>query len=222
MKDRSYRTRTAETGFTLIELLVVVAIIAIMAAVALPAIGRYIRVYQIQGATQQVASEITAARLKAIGRNVNNGVVFVIWSPREYQWVMEDLPNPNPPATPPPCPATSPIPSVLGSPWQAPLPLNECATLHGARRSLPAGVEFDPAPTTGTPNDCAFRFTRFGMWEHANQRPLSPACTSGQTFIVATSQGVTTASIGVRQSNTGLRGAVLVSSGGRVQVRRGW
>src|SRR5437773_7660269 len=101
MKDRSLRTRTTEAGFTLIELLVVVAIIAIMAAVALPAIGRFIRVYQIQGATQQVAGEIQAARLKAIGRNVNSGVVFVIHSATEYWWTMEDLPTANPPATTP-------------------------------------------------------------------------------------------------------------------------
>ncbi|PYQ48153.1 MAG: hypothetical protein DMF78_21930, partial [Acidobacteria bacterium] len=84
MKDRPLRTRTTEAGFTLIELLVVIAIIALLAAVALPAIGRYIRVYQIQGATQQVAGEIQAARLKAIGRNVNMGVAFVVWGPNSY------------------------------------------------------------------------------------------------------------------------------------------
>src|SRR4051812_41937734 len=77
-------------GFTLIELLVVMGIIGLAAALSLPAIGRFIRNYRIRGATQQVAGEVQAARNRAIGKNVNLGVVFLTLSPTTYQWAVED------------------------------------------------------------------------------------------------------------------------------------
>jgi len=216
MKDRPLRTRTTEAGFTLIELLVVIAIIALLAAVALPAIGRYIRVYQIQGATQQVAGEIQAARLKAIGRNVNMGVAFVVWGPNQFQWVMEDLPSTNPPASPPPCPS----PGVTGSAWVAPLPLNECAALHGPVKTLPAGVEFDTAPPTGgAPNNCMFWFSRLGMYQSTRTTGPSPSPACAASYLV---NNPGSALITVKQAATGLHSRVDISSGGRIQVIRSW
>src|SRR5262245_44460033 len=84
------RVSQGEAGFSLIELLAVVGIIAIMAAVSVPAIGRYIRNYQIRGATQQVASEIQTARNKAIMKNTNRGVAFLTLDDKSYRWAIED------------------------------------------------------------------------------------------------------------------------------------
>src|SRR5688572_8789020 len=91
MLSPSHRS-AREEGFSLIELLVVVAIIAIMAATALPAIGAYFRNYQIKGAQSQVAGEIQTARSRAIMRNVNTGVSFVIVDQNSYRWIIEDPP----------------------------------------------------------------------------------------------------------------------------------
>lgn len=82
--------RTGSAGFTLIELLVVVGIMGVIAAFGIPQIGKFIRNYRIRGATQQVATEINAARNRAISKNVNLGVVFVTRSATTYQWVVED------------------------------------------------------------------------------------------------------------------------------------
>ena len=81
-----------EEGFSLVELLVVAAIIAVLAAISIPNIAGYIRVYRIRGAAQQIASELSAARSKAVMTNTNAGVSFALVTQTTYRYVMEDLP----------------------------------------------------------------------------------------------------------------------------------
>jgi prepilin-type N-terminal cleavage/methylation domain-containing protein len=91
MKDLRYPPDPSRAGgFSLVELLIVMGLIGILAAVGGPPLAEYLRFYRVNGAAQQVSSEIQAARMRAIMRNVNYGVVFVTLSPTTYQWVMED------------------------------------------------------------------------------------------------------------------------------------
>jgi len=82
--------RKNEHGFSLTELVVVVGLIAMMAAFSLPAVASYYRNYQVMGAARSVASEIATARMKAISRNVNQGVTFQVIDNNSYRFIVED------------------------------------------------------------------------------------------------------------------------------------
>jgi prepilin-type N-terminal cleavage/methylation domain-containing protein len=215
-------------GFSLVELILVVAIIGIMAAVGLPSILGYVKVYKIRGASQEVAGEIQTARMKAINRNVNFGVVFVTlpadplaYPPgtpsNRYRWVYEDLPAwPDPWIGPGPAP-----PPPAGPP---PLAWDDPGAQGGTIKTLPNGVFFDlappapPPPAAPAPNACALRFTRLGMYQDTMPpaRPALPVCAVQQ---VAMNNAPGGTAITLVQPETGLRRVVTVR-GGRVEAQK--
>ena len=74
-------------GFTLIEILVVVAIVSILAAVTMPTVAGAMDRYYILSAGQQVASTIRAARVQAVGKNMQLRVRFNYPAAGQYQVV---------------------------------------------------------------------------------------------------------------------------------------
>jgi len=213
---------TGSRGFTLIELLVVVGVIAVLAATALPAIGRYVRNYQIRGASHQVAGALQQARLRAISKNVNLGVIFAVVSASQYQVVVED--DQNPTAASPPYPAH--WRTVAAESWTS---LQSLPGQAGPLQALPTGIEFAspatcPAPPSGAvagaATDWAVRFGRLGTacglsTASCGGVPLNPYTgTSYINFNPATSL----ATVCLFQPTTGLRRWVNVTTGGRVQA----
>jgi type II secretory pathway pseudopilin PulG len=144
-------------GFTMTELVVVVGIIMILMAVAAPNIARYIRNFQIRGASQQVMGDLSSARGKAVMRNVNYGVVFVVTGPNSYRIVNEDQPPDTTKTTVTSRPA---INTLLPSTADA---YNDSA---GPTRFLPGKVIFGTGCINGAitfaGNDSAMRFNRYG------------------------------------------------------------
>lgn len=191
----------SEAGFSLIELIVVVGIISVLAAGAIPAIGTYIRNYTIRGAADQVAGEMQTARLQAIKKNVNYGVVFVVLSQNTYQYFLED--------------------GFAAGARQA-----YGAADMGPIRTLPSGVRFD---NTGA-NDTGMRFTRLGAICDPGSNPvncpdltasgITPAPTGNYVLMDTTNADATLQGAGVSliQDGTGLQRTVVVTFGGRVRV----
>ena len=208
-------------GFTLIELLVVVGIIAVGAAISLPAISRYIRNYQIRGATQQVAGEIQAARNRAINKNVNLGVVFLTLSSTTYQWAVED------------------DQTGTGSGRSAARPTIDTTFLADRAQAspvftLPQGIEFSqtcppPALPTGSGNawDSEMRFNRLGAWCDPNGStgscPSNVASGTASSLVYNVTSGDSNYPGGsvlcFTQAGTGLTRNITVLPGGRVQAQ---
>jgi prepilin-type N-terminal cleavage/methylation domain-containing protein len=203
------RTDPSIAGFSLIELLVVVAIMAIMTAVALPAIARYFRNYEIKQAASDVSGEITAARNKAIMKNVNWGVVFMIGTdatgrPTRYRYLIEDD------QTPPRASVRMTPAQMFASPPQM-----------GPMRELPEGIVFGAGCTGFVGSDKGFRFNRLGGWCDPTAsnagcpdfQPASPPAAAANLVMNTAGAG---ARVCLVQARTGLRREVRVAPGGRV------
>jgi prepilin-type N-terminal cleavage/methylation domain-containing protein len=206
-------------GFTLIELLVVVGIIAVGAALTLPQISRFLRNYQIRGATQQVAGEIQAARNRAITKNVNLGVVFLTLTSNTYQWAVED------------------DQTGTGASRSSARPTLDTTFLNDKAQAspvftLPQGIAFSttcpsPALPTGSGNawDTGMRFNRFGAWcDPTGTVSSCPDLGTGATFVYNITSGNTAYPGGsvlcFTQTGTGLNRSVTVLPGGRVVAQQ--
>jgi len=212
MKEPAISTPSSDRGFSLIEMLVVVAIIMIMAAVSLPMINTYLRVFKIRGASQEVAKEIQGTRGKAISKNVNFGMVFLILDDHTYQWVAEDDQMPGDfqfSAN-----VRVPLADALGTGTGAP-------AQRGPALVLPRGIQFSKTcpglPVSGATWQRGMRFNRLGAWCLPGPAEPCPAIGVGADFVLSRGDG---AMVCLLQPDTGVFRTVAVSTGGRVLTQQ--
>ena len=220
-------------GFSMVELVVVVGIIMVLAATGLPAIARYMRNYQIRGASQQVAGEISAARGKAIMKNVNYGVSFVVVSESTYRYVIEDSSHCTTGST------TATAGGTLACTTRQTLADLIAAGDAGTLQTLPGMVRFGTGcvdtiqgsngstSVTFAGNDSGFRFTRYGA--HCDPTGTAEPCPDLGTGLANSVMNMTAAqgsgamvclTHDINGDGTAdLRRMVVVAPGGRVVQR---
>jgi type II secretory pathway pseudopilin PulG len=175
---------------------VVVGIIGIMAAVAIPAIARYIKNYRIQGAAQQVVSELQAARARAIKQNAALGVVVVILDNQTYRTVIEDD------MTPPIQQARLALTALVADTAQV-----------GPVRRLPLSCQFS---TTGATIK-GLRFGSLGQACEPGATPSCPAIDMGANQFVSDGNGGW--KLTVVEATTGVKRDIDVGPGGRFTIQ---
>lgn len=74
----------SKKGFTLIELLIAVALVAILASIGVPSVLNLISRIKLTRATRDISVALQAARLKAIAKNRQHKVYFVMGATDSY------------------------------------------------------------------------------------------------------------------------------------------
>jgi type II secretory pathway pseudopilin PulG len=186
----------------MVELLTVVLIIGVMGAVAIPNLLAYLRNYEINKSAKEVATEINRARYRAIMKNVNAGVLFVVLDQRRYVWAIQD--DQDPQANRSPRPEQMALDALLAEDNQ-----------HGVIQTLPEGVLFMPPAADQEPG---FRYDRYGSW----CTPGDPGCPvlTGFTGTPLVENGANGAVLLLAQASTGLTRTLRVGQGGRVIVEQ--
>jgi prepilin-type N-terminal cleavage/methylation domain-containing protein len=203
-------------GFSLVELLVVIGLIATLGAISLPNLIGFFRSSRIRAGLDLVASAIQGARNKAIVRNTQKGITFVVQDATTFWVHIEDT-----------------IPGVstgdVGYTRQG-VNFTSPNTNLSTKYTLPRFVEFAanatdcPQITSFAPAASALRFDRYGLSTFLP--PLSTDLAPAEALVVSggsisstrifapTASGDRSVCLIDRQ--TDLRRWVQVSPGGRV------
>jgi prepilin-type N-terminal cleavage/methylation domain-containing protein len=70
------KRKNRSKGFTLVELMISIGILTVMVALSIPAFGRYLQTWRLNGETDQLATMLRSARSAAVSKHVNTVFVF--------------------------------------------------------------------------------------------------------------------------------------------------